>query len=325
MVLWLLNRKRGRWLSRLDDLSYTQPDAAYSLPRAGGAWKFAPVLLVIPLFLFVSVALSQPSNRLRVTFLDVGQGDSILVQSPSQKMVLIDGGPSPIDLALEIGQRLPLWERDIDLLVLTHPDGDHLTGLLELAARYDIEQVVQCGQDCTTEGNLPGYRSWESLLDREGIEIIEAERGQLIDLKDGVQILVLHPPPNPLSGTASDANNNSVVLLLSYGDVTFLLPGDIEAFAERFLVRYSDDLSATVLKVPHHGSRTSTTPEFLAAVDPLFAVISAGADNPFGHPHPQTLATLRESLSDAQILLTSERGSIQFETDGSRLWLTTER
>ena len=324
-LLWFLNRKRGRWVSRLDDLNNTWPEAAHSLSGGRGAWKFAPLLLVIPLFLFVSIGLGQPSDRLRVTFLDVGQGDSILVQSPSNKTVLIDGGPSPAALAVEVGQRLQLWERELDLVILTHPDQDHLAGLLDLVTRYDVGLVVQCGLDCATEGNLSGYQSWRTLLDREGIGAIEAERGQLIDLKDGVQILVLHPPPNLLTGTGSKANNNSVVLLLSYGDVAFLLPGDIEAFAERFLVRYSDDLSATVLKVPHHGSRTSTTLEFLAAVDPLLAVISAGADNPFGHPHSQTLAALRERLSDAQILLTSEHGSIQFETDGSRLWLTSER
>ncbi len=324
-LLWLLNRKRGRWVSRLGDLDSAWPDVPHSVSGSGGAWRFAPLLLVIPVILFVSVGLSQPSDRLRVTFLDVGQGDAILVQSPSQKTVLIDGGPSPAVLALEIGQRLPPWERELDLVMLTHPDRDHLAGLLELITRYDVGLVVQCGLDCATEGNLSGYRSWRTVLDREGIGVIEAERDQIIDLKDGARILVLHPPPNPLSGTESDGNNNSVVLLLSYGDVAFLLPGDIEAFAERFLVRYSDDLSATVLKVPHHGSRTSTTAEFLAAVDPLFAVISAGADNPFGHPHPQTLATLREQLSDAQILLTSEHGSIRFETDGSSLWLSNER
>lgn len=324
-ILWLLHRKRGRWVSRLDDLSSAQPDIAYALPRVRRVWRFTPLLLVIPLFLFVSVALSQPSDRLRVTFLDVGQGDSILVQSPSQKTVLIDGGPSPSDLALEIGQRLPLWERDLDLVVLTHPDADHLTGLLDLITRYNVGQVVQCGLDCTTEDNLPSYQSWRNLLIREEVDVIDAERGQLIDLKDGVQLLVLHPPPDPLSGTASDSNNNSVVLRLSYGQIVFLLPGDIEAFAERYLIRNTDDLSAIVLKVPHHGSRTSTTPEFLAAVDPLFVVISAGADNPFGHPHSRTLATLGERLYGGQILLTSERGSIQFETDGSSLWLTTER
>ena len=298
---------------------------SYRLTRSGLAWKLGLVITIILPILFVSIALAQTSDLLRVTFLDVGQGDSILIQTPSQQTILIDGGPDPNALALEVGQRLPFWERDLDLIVLTHPDGDHLHGLIGLTQRYDVYQVIECGLDCANEANMPDYLSWRSVVEKGDVSVLNAQAGQQIDLKDGASISVLHPPSEPLGGTGAASNNNSVVLMLRYGEVEFLLTGDIEKFAERYLIRNGSDLSATILKVAHHGSKSSTTPEFLQEVNPSFVVISSGADNPYGHPHPQTIQTLSERLPEERILLTSELGSIQFETDGHRLWLMTER
>ena len=280
------------------------------------------ILLTIGVF---SVAAVRPTERLRVTVLDVGQGESILIQGPDRLTVLVDGGPNPATLVLELGQRLPHWQHSVDLVVLTHPDSDHLSGLMGLLERYDVDHVIQCGAGCTTPGNEADFLSWTALLGRSGISPLEAQAGIRVLLGEDIGLQVLHPPPRPLGGTGADSNNNSVVLRLEYGNVSFLLNGDIEAFAESYLMRQGAPLSSNVMTAPHHGSRSSSTPKFIAAVDPQLVLISAGLDNQYGHPHPETLATLAKHVSTERILVTSESGAIQIETDGTRLWLTTEK
>ncbi len=280
------------------------------------------VLLVVA---FLSIAAIQPSERLRVTMLDVGQGNSMLIQGPDRLTVLVDGGPSADILFLEIGQRLPHWQRSIDLVVLTHPDSDHVSGLMGLLEKYDARHIVQCGVNCTGPGNEADYQAWQALLRRKALEPLEVQVGTRVLLGESIELNILHPPPRPLAGTSADANNNSVALRLEYGDVSFLLTGDIEAFAESYLLRQGYPLASNVMTVPHHGSSTSSTPDFIAAVDPQLALISAGLDNPYGHPHPETLATLGRHLPSDRILITSEVGAIRVETDGARLWIDTER
>ena len=136
---------------------------------------------------------------------------------------------------------------------------------------------------------------------------------------------VLGPPSNPMRGTGSDVNNNGVVLRLVYGGVSFLLTGDIEAGAEERLLLSGLPLRSTVLKVAHHGSRTSTTEQFLSAVSPAVAVVSAGAANPYGHPHPEVTGRRAAMPGESRTYVTAERGAIEFTTDGERLWVRTER
>ena len=178
------------------------------------------ILLTIGVF---SVAAVRPTERLSVTILDVGQGESILIQGPDRLTVLVDGGPNPATLVLELGQRLPHWQHSVDLVVLTHPDSDHLSGLMGLLERYDVDHVIQCGAGCTTAGNEADFLSWTALLGRSGISPLEAEAGTRVLLGEDIGLQVLHPPTRPLGGTGADANNNSVVLRLEYGDVSFLL------------------------------------------------------------------------------------------------------
>ena len=142
---------------------------------------------------------------------------------------------------------------------------------------------------------------------------------------EGVAIKVLNPPSVPLADTQSDVDNNSVVLRLSKGDISFLLTADIMREAEWELIRNRADLTSTVLKVAHHGSDTSTTDEFLKVVAPRLAVISAGADNRFGHPSDEVLVRLRESLEPEDIYHTDRHGTIEFITDGERLWVEAGR
>ncbi len=296
-------------------------DLVSRLPKR---WVIPPLLVAA---ILVSVAAAtMPDDELRVSFLDIGQGDAILIQRGNQQ-VLVDGGPSPQAITLELGDKMPFWDRTIELVVLTHPHSDHITGLLEVLQRYKVEQVLYPDlDDLDYQSSL--YQEWLRLVEEKDIECTIAQAGQQIDLGEGITIKVLHPQTPLLTGTGSDINNNSVVLHLSMGRVSFLLAADIEWEAEFELIALRADLSGTVLKVGHSGSYTSTTPQFLAAANPQVAVISVG-DNPFGHPSDEVLKKLEEKLGTENIYLTydaktDEHHTIEFITDGERLWVKTK-
>jgi competence protein ComEC len=288
-------------------------------PRLG----FSPKWLILPLLVVTilvwSIALTMPDDRLHVSFLDVGQGDAILIQKGNQQ-VLVDGGPSPQAISLGLGNKMPFWDRTIELVILTHPSADHVTGLVEVLHRYKVKQVLYPDLDYKSDI----YDEWLKLLKEKEIKSTIAQAGQQIDLGE-VVIKVLNPQIPLLTGTESDIDNNSVVLSLHLGDVSFLLTADIMWEAEFELIGQRANLKSTVLKVAHHGSRTSTTSQFLAAVDPEVAVICVGADNPFGHPNPEVLARLVDRLGEDDVYRTDEDGSIKFITDGKRLWVQTDR
>jgi competence protein ComEC len=211
------------------------------------------------------------------------------------------------------------------LVVLTHPEADHITGLVEVLQRYKVEQVLEYdGQQIEGFHSL-AYDEWLKLIEQKDIKRTIAQAGQQIELGDGIRIEVLHPPEELLEGTDSDTNNNSVVLRLEWNEVSFLLTGDIEEEAEREILHQGYKLNSTVLKVGHHGSSTSTSEQFLSAVDPEIAVISVGENNPFGHPSDEVVNRLKEKLGKDNVYLTSEHGTITFTTDGEKLWVKTER
>jgi competence protein ComEC len=278
-------------------------------------------LLIIAILTWAAIAAVPESDKLSVSFLDVGQGDSILISTPSGQYILIDGGPSSEKVCLELSDTLPFWERTLDMVVLTHAHDDHVAGLVEVLHRYRVEQVLYPEG---IEYMSNAYSEWLSVIEEKGIKHGRAQAGQRIDLGSGATLQVLNPPPDFLEGTESDIDNNGVVLHLEMGEVSFLLTGDLYGDGELFLVCERVELKSTVLQVSHHGSSTSTSEIFLATVDPQLAVISAGADNPFGHPNYDVMARLTERLGDDGIYLTSERGTITFTTDGKRLWVETE-
>jgi competence protein ComEC len=281
-------------------------------------WAIPPLLVVTTLVWLA--AMSMPDDRLHVSFLDVGEGDAILIQTPSHQNILIDGGPSPQALGLALGKKLPFWDRTIDLVVSTHPHADHVGGLVEVLQRYKVEQVLY--PDINYDS--PIYHEWLRLIEDREIHYTIAQAGQQIDLGGGSLIEVLHPQAELMMGTESDIDNNGVVLRLVRGEVSFLLTADTGEEAEHELLFQRANLKSTVLKVAHHGSATSTTGEFLAVVDPQVAVITAGADNPFGHPHPEIMTRLKGRLGEKGVYLTSERGTVELITDGERLWVKTE-
>jgi competence protein ComEC len=260
----------------------------------------------------------MPDDRLHISFLDVGEGDAILIQKGSQQ-VLVDSGPSPQELTLGLGDKMPFWDRTIELVILTHPHADHLAGLVAVLERYQVEQVFYPD----LKYDSPIYEEWLSLIEKKGIKSTIAQAGQEINLGDGVIIQVLNPPKPLLTGTESDIDNNSLVLRLSLDRLSLLLTADIGWETEFELISRRTNLASTVLKVAHHGSETSTTPEFLAAVNPCLAVISVG-DNPFGHPGDEVVKRLEQRLGSENILRTDEEGTIELITDGQRLWVKTK-
>ena len=283
-------------------------------------WALIP-LLVIAILVWAAATAAPSGDKLTVSFLDVGQGDAILIQRGSQQ-VLIDGGPSSEKICLELGERLPFWDKTIELVVLTHPQDDHLLGLVEVLSRYNVGEVLEPGFEFETSA----YGEWLRLIAEKDIDRTIAYAGQQVELGNGIRIEVLHPQEEFLEGTASDVNENSIVLRLVWDEVSFLLTGDIAEEAEwQLLHQYGRELKGTVLKVAHHGSATSTSSSFLVAVSPQVAVISVGEDNRFGHPSPEVMARLSERLGGDNIYLTAERGTVTFTTDGERLWVKTER
>jgi len=292
-------------------------DFNISLPTFGSVTTRLYVGSVFTLTILVGlVVTSLPDGYLHVAFLDVGQGDAILITLPDGRQVLVDGGPSTTQLNWRLGQELPFWDRSLDMVINTHPDTDHLAGLVPLFERYTIGQVIESG--VAHRSQL--YQAWQRELSMAGLNALIGQSGQQLNFGDGIQATILHP--SATTSTTFTPNNQSVVLHLQMGQVSFLLPGDIEADIEQALVRSGQPLAATVLKSPHHGSNSSSTDPFLKAVNPQIVVIQVGQDNHFGHPTDAVLDRYTEH--GITIFRNDQHGTVEFITDGQRLWVETD-
>lgn len=295
-----------------------------SLRRLLTSWPVVSGLAIVTVTAGIGAATPYITNKdqLTVHFLDVGQGDSILVESPTGRRVLIDGGPDGTLLQRRLAEHLPWWSRRIDVALLTHPSADHLIGMTETIRRYDVGFVV----DPQLESSTVYGRQWaEVLREHPNLTVARAERGTALDLGGGARLQILHPPSARPFDTATEHDDNSVVAKLSYGDVSFLFTADIYGPGETFLLDSAADVGATVLKVAHQGSRYSSGEEFLQAVSPRVAIISAGEDNRFGHPHTETLERLESLPSAPTVLRTDMHGTVTITTDGERLTLSPSK
>ena len=296
--------------------------AARAIPGRGPAVPWWALVAAVAVACLVWLAASAgPDGRLHVAFVDVGQGDATLIQTPGGRRIVVDGGQDPLDLVRFLGSRMPFQDRSIDIVVLTHGHSDHVTGLLEVLRRYDVQTVLER----KTEHDGASYLAWHRAVDLENAEVVSARAGMVVSLDSGAFIEVLGPPERLLRGTDSDIDNASVVLRLVYGDVSFLLMGDAFIEAENALIAAPPALDSDVLRVGHHGSRTSSSRRFLEAVSPSLAVISAGKDNRFGHPHPETLASLAAYAPAELTFITADHGTIELITDGKTISARTER
>jgi competence protein ComEC len=253
------------------------------------------------------------NGDLRLLVLDVGQGDSILLITPSGKQILIDGGRDNTALS-RLGKAMPFFDRTIELLVLTHPDADHVTALPAVLARYRIERVLMTG--VAHDSDI--YRAFLEAVRDEGARVLLADPDLDVDMGDGVLLDVVWPRPGLLGRTTKKTNETSIVLRALYGGHSILLTGDIEAEAEAGILASGEHIDSDVLKVAHHGSRTSSMTGFLLATSPELAVISVAAKNPFGHPHPWV--TRRLATLGIPVRTTAEEGTVclVFEAEGDR-------
>jgi competence protein ComEC len=242
-----------------------------------------------------------------VAFLDVGQGDAIFIQSPSGTQMLIDAGRDQSVLR-ELATVLSFSDRTLDYILATHPDADHITGFKEVLERYEIDNVIRT----ENESGTPIEAAVLTGIESERATVHLARRGQRYDLGSGVWLEILFPDVDP---SAMETNTSSIVARLVYGQTAFMLTGDAPKSIEEYLVLVEgENLKSDVLKVGHHGSRTSTSELFLAEVDPTYAVISAGTDNPYGHPHVEVTDTLfNYGVSTSN---TGEVGRVVFWSDG---------
>jgi competence protein ComEC len=259
---------------------------------------------------------NQPDGDLHITFFDVGQGDAILIESPAGRQVVVDGGRFPSIFLDELGQAIPFWDKEIDIVVATHPDEDHILGLVPTFDHYAVDLLLVNGE----ADESAAYRALQEAASEQQTLIRAALAGEIIDLGDGARLEILHP------GSAldeADRNENSVALRLVYGDFAALLTGDAEEEAEQAMIAGGYPLQSTVFKAGHHGSRSSSSRAFLQAVRPQIVVISAGKENNYEHPHGEVLE--RAAEIGATILRTDEQGSIEVITNGQQMWWETER
>jgi competence protein ComEC len=299
----------------------------YSRASRAARWGTATGVALIVAWLTWPWLVLEGRGQLKVTFLDVGHGDASFIRFPQGRTMLIDGGGSYRD-DFDVGERVVapfLWYqgiRRVDYVVATHPHPDHAKGLGVILRDFRVQQFWDNGAQQST----PWYdKLRQAAIDQHMYRDVVIN-GSAATTIDGVDLELLHPTPTfqpqmKRRGSGEDAgeNNRSLVLKLTYGTISILFTGDIEQEAERFLLQSSHNLSATILKVPHHGSRTSSGMAFLRAVNPRVAVFSVQRDSRFGHPHPVVID--RYTTLDAYVFRTDEHGAITMRTDGHALWV----
>lgn len=270
-------------------------------------------LAMIAMSVWGMVYVRQASNAyLSVSFLNVGQGDAIFIQSPSGRQVLVDGGPDR-SVIRELGEVMPWYDRTIDIVIATHPDSDHIAGLIDVFDRYRVSYIVRSD----VQHDTPVAEIFEKAAAHESAESVLAYRGQVIDLGKDAYLEIFFPDR---SSAGMETNDASVIVRVVYGATSFLLTGDSPQPIETYLVRLDGhQLHSTVLKAGHHGSRTSTNPLFVGYAAPSYVIFSRGCDNRYGHPHQET----RETVSQFGIITkdTCHDGRVEFVSDGNTVQL----
>lgn len=264
------------------------------------------VLLLVVIFVWQAVYRETPNKILTVAFLNVGQGDSIYIESPTHQQLIIDGGPNSSILS-EIGKLMPWYDHYIDAIMIANSDVDHYGGFIDLLKRYKVGLVIESG----TIGAAPSYKTLEDLIAQKHIKKVIARRGQSITL-GGARFDVLFPDRD-VSKLAT--NDGSIIGQLVYGSNTVMFTGDAPSATEEYVLSLDGaHIKSDILKAGHHGSKTSASEPFVSAVAPQYAVVSAGLNNSYGHPHQETLDLFKKL--NIQTLITFNLGTIIFKTDG---------
>lgn len=318
--VWAAYGALGLWLAwdhvkqpfahLLATLRSRQPSQAPSRSLTWFAWSTAWLMTgatVVAIAAWVSV-LQLPDGRLHVRFLNVGEGSATLITTPDGRHVLIDGGPSPQNLSAALGRALPFRDRQLELVVLTRLESGYLDGLVPLIGPYRIAQLLQPDAEKETRA----YGEWRQRLQTQGVSIVHAEPGLRIELGHGAVLDLLGP----------GGSGAPLTLRVVWGQTAFLF-SELDEEGEARLLAGGWPIAGAVLRVARQGSARASSPRFLAAVNPLLAIIPVGRDNLHGHPAAEVLERL-EGIG-AQVLRTDERGTIEVTTDGTRLWVRTEK
>lgn len=269
-------------------------------------------LLIFLAILIWSTSLNLPDNNLHIKVLDVGEGDSIFIRTPNGSKILVDGGPNNRVLDY-LGSELPFYDKTLDLVVLTHPEKDHISGLIEVAKRYRIKNLwVSYGENNTAE-----YEEWRSVLEKENIEPKLVWSGDKMIFPDGVELEVISPK---LGDSSTSLNSTSIVLLVDYKNFEGLLTGD----ADKKMQPYMDSTKEVeFFKVPHHGAKEALDRSFTETLSPEVSVISVGLNNRYKHPHQNSLEILMSIGSE--IYRTDQNGTVEIVTDGESWYATMDR
>jgi competence protein ComEC len=326
IVLYYCLLGSGGWLA-------SQGKRPASGRKTFGAHRIASMVLAASVAGFVADGIYWGyqrfwTDRMKITIIDVGHGNASLVEIPGGEVILIDGGGFSDNSVYDVGQRIVapfLWRkkiRTVQTLILSHPDSDHLNGLIYIAEHFHVTRLVTSGQSADTRG----YEKLMAVARTEGIEVPDYGLIDRTWSKNGVVFEILYPAPGFLDRrdmeTWQNENNNSLVVKTAFKEVSFLFPGDIEAAGERALVGVAGrDLQTRVLISPHHGSRSSSTREFLGNVSPEIIVVSSGFNDRYGVPHPEV--NERYNQLGPQVYTTPEHGAVTFITDGDKLWVET--
>lgn len=244
-------------------------------------------------------------GKLHVVFCDVGQGDGIYIRTPNGSDVVIDGGPDN-SILLCLTNSMPFWDRTIDLMILTHPDSDHYTGLISVARQYEVMSFATS----FTERSVAGYETLSNILSEKGAQERFVCQGDKFGLGKEVTMKIMWPRSCALGST--EKNDNSVVSILEYKDLQILLTGDAEVNIGDFYQDLAGDVD--ILKVPHHGSRDGVDGEYLDTIKPEVSILSVGGENRYGHPTADTLELLKNYGS--KIMRTDKHGEIEITSDG---------
>ncbi len=275
-----------------------------------------PLLVIVSVLvvldgIFLSALYQRTHGVLKVSFLNVGQGDAVFIQAPNGNQLLYDAGPPTGAVLRELSKEMSFWDRSIDVAMFSHPDMDHMGGFIDVFNQYHIDLTLEPGASSTNGV----WGEAEKIIREKHIGHLIARKGMMISLGDGVYADILYPDHDV---TNSETNSASIVMRIRYGDTAVLVSGDLPSNLEEYEVAtYGDSLHAQVLKLGHHGSRTSSSEAWLRAVAPDVAVISAGLNNRYGHPHKEVLALL-EKLH-IPYLVTFKEGTINFVSDGSTI------
>lgn len=295
------------------------------------------VLIIMPVY---QAIFHWPGKYLKITFCDVGQGDAILITYKFHQ-ILIDGGPDD-KVMVCLKENLPFWDTHIDLIVATHPDADHIVGLNSVLSAYDVDIILTEVSVKNTPEALEFYKSVQNAVDRGSIHLLPGS-GDTISIAPNLDLYILWPlegignilgsnidPTETVlqdikvkvqqeKGKEMSNNDRSIVLNMVFGSFRVFLPGDLESIGEQALLSGNLIEEVNILKTPHHGSKTSTTPELVNQLRPEIAAISNGKNNQYGHPNSLVLSTLQ--AANVEVHRTDLEESITFASDGKYFWL----